>query len=138
LAASVVDSLLVSAATLPLALAAGWAGLAAGFLAAIVYFGSLEGGPRGQTIGKRALRIRVVDLEGGAQLGFRRACLRHLCRVVSSLPCFLGYAWVLWSRERQTWHDLLSGAVVVEAAAERSLSRSRADRSRAPRARGGR
>lgn len=115
LAACVLDALLVGLATVPLALAAGWAGLVTGALAAFAYFGALEGGRSGQTLGKRALRIRVVDRGSGGHLGRRRAALRHAGRLVSALPCFLGYAWMLWDPERRTWHDRLADAAVVPA-----------------------
>lgn len=82
-------------------------------LAALVYYAYLEGGPSGQTLGKRALGIRVMDLETGAPLGPGRATVRYLARAVSCLPLALGYLWMLWDKEHRTWHDKLSDSVVV-------------------------
>lgn len=79
----------------------------------LIYHSYLEGGAAGQTLGKRALGIRVMDLETGGALGYARAAVRHLARAVSGLVLGLGYFWMLWDRERQTWHDKLSDSVVV-------------------------
>jgi len=77
------------------------------------YFIVLEGGPTGQTIGKRALGIRVVDQNAGGQIGYGRGAIRLVARYLSYLVCYLGYLWMLWDKEKQTWHDKLSTSVVV-------------------------
>lgn len=80
----------------------------------IVYFVVLEGGPTGQTLGKRALGIRVFDFRGGdGPIGYPRALIREIVRYVSGIVLFLGYLWMLWDREKQTWHDKAAGSVVV-------------------------
>ena len=71
----------------------------------IGYFSYFEGGPSGQTLGKRALGIRVIDLRAGGPIGYGRAVVRYLGRIISTIPLFLGYFWMLWDGERQTWHD---------------------------------
>ncbi|MBV8386499.1 MAG: RDD family protein [Acidimicrobiia bacterium] len=81
------------------------------------YFGYFEGGPAGQTIGKLALGIRTVRQDTGGPLGWGTALLRNLCRIISALPCLLGYFWMLWDPEKMTWHDKLSQTVVVPVAA---------------------
>jgi uncharacterized RDD family membrane protein YckC len=80
-----------------------------------VYFTLLEGGRSGQTLGKQALGIRVVDLQGGGSIGYGRAFVRYLGRFVSTIVFLLGYLWMLWDREKQTWHDKMAGSVVVPA-----------------------
>lgn len=82
-------------------------------LLAIAYFTYFEGGPAGQTLGKKALNIRVIDLAGGGSIGMTRAFIRYIGRIVSSIPLLLGYFWMLWDGEKQTWHDKLAGSVVV-------------------------
>jgi uncharacterized RDD family membrane protein YckC len=79
----------------------------------IAYYGYLEGGETGQTLGKKALGIRVLDLRGGGSIGFSRVVIRYFARILSALPIFLGYFWMLWDSENQTWHDKLAGSVVV-------------------------
>jgi len=99
-------ALISSAAALVVYLLAG--------LLAIPYFVFFEGGPNGQTIGKRALGIRVVRVDTGDDLGYGRAFLRQLARILSSLPLYLGYLWMLWDGEAQTWHDKIVSTQVVE------------------------
>ena len=86
-------------------------------LIGIAYFTYLEGGPTGQTLGKRALGIRVYDLRQGGPIGYGRAFIRYLGRIVSGLVILLGYLWMLWDGEKQTWHDKFAGSVVVPASA---------------------
>jgi uncharacterized RDD family membrane protein YckC len=83
----------------------------------IGYAGYFEGSPSGQTIGKRALGIRVLDLRTGGSIGFSRAVLRYFAHILSGLPLFLGYFWMLWDPEKQTWHDKIAGSVVVPVSA---------------------
>lgn len=77
------------------------------------YYSLLEGGPRGQTLGKMALGIRVIDLGAGGQIGYSRAFIRLIGRYASAIPLGLGYFWMLWDREKQTWHDKFAVAIVV-------------------------
>jgi uncharacterized RDD family membrane protein YckC len=72
----------------------------------------LEGG-RGQTVGKMAFGIRVVDIDGGGPIGYGRAFIRQLVKIASALVIFLGYLWMLWDKENQCWHDKVARDVVV-------------------------
>jgi uncharacterized RDD family membrane protein YckC len=82
-------------------------------LTAAAYFAVLEGGPSGQSLGKKACGIRVVDLSLGGPIGPGRALIRWICRWISLVALGLGYLWMLWDPEKQTWHDKLANAVVV-------------------------
>ncbi len=88
-------------------------GAALSIVIGVTYFGFFEGSASGQTIGKRALGIRVIDYGTGGPLGFGRGVVRYFARILSSIPCLLGYFWMLWDREKQTWHDKLASDVVV-------------------------
>ena len=79
----------------------------------VAYYGWLEGSASGQTVGKRMLGIRVYDLRQGGPIGTSRAIGRYFARILSAIPCLLGYFWMLWDTEKQTWHDKLVGSVVV-------------------------
>jgi len=83
----------------------------------IAYFGWLEGSNSGQTVGKLAMGIRVYDFRRGGPIGTGRAIGRYFARWLSAIPCFLGYLWMLWDGEKQTWHDKLIGDVVVPVSA---------------------
>jgi uncharacterized RDD family membrane protein YckC len=72
-------------------------------------------GRTGQTPGDAALGIRVVDLTGGTgeAIGYVRALARWLVSYFSAAVLLLGYLWMLWDKENQTWHDKAAGSVVV-------------------------
>jgi uncharacterized RDD family membrane protein YckC len=81
----------------------------------IAYFVLCEGTRAGQTVGKRVAGIRVVDFEAGTPIDPARAFVRTLGRFASGLLLFLGYFWMLWDRDRQTWHDKIASTTVVPA-----------------------
>jgi uncharacterized RDD family membrane protein YckC len=84
-------------------------------LVSLAYFTYFEGGPSGQTIGKKALGIRVYDFRQGGPIGYGRGLLRQIGKYISGLVILLGYLWMLWDKEKQCWHDKIAGSVVVPA-----------------------
>ena len=88
-----------------------------GIAIGLAYFIYFEGSPSGQTLGKRALGIRVIDYSTGGPLGYGKAFLRYVGRIASGAICALGYLWMLWDKEKQTWHDKIAGTVVVPVSA---------------------
>ncbi len=82
-------------------------------LLSIAYGTWLEGGATGQTVGKRALGIRVYDFKQGGSIGHSRAFIRQVMKIVSAIPLFLGYFWMLWDKEKQCWQDKVANDVVV-------------------------
>ncbi len=68
----------------------------------------------GQTIGKRALKLRVLQ-ESGVRIGFLHAALRNLARPLDRLPFFylVGGTAALFSSSQQRLGDLLAGTIVV-------------------------
>lgn len=81
------------------------------FLVGIAYYTYFEGSSG--KLGKRALGVRVVDIAGGGPIGYGRAFIRYIGRIVSAIPLFLGYLWMIWDAEKQTWHDKFAQSVVV-------------------------
>ena len=81
-------------------------------VAGIAYYVMLEGGESGQTVGKKALNIRVYDLKQGGPIGYGRAFIRYIGRIASSI-FLIGYLWSIWDSEKQTFHDKFAGSVVV-------------------------
>jgi len=69
---------------------------------------------RGQTLGKRILRLRVMD-EQGLKLQFSQIALRNLMRIVDALPMlyFLGGPACFINTRRQRLGDLAANTVVV-------------------------
>ena len=84
-------------------------------VAGVIYFGLLEGGTTGQTLGKRVCNIRVIDANTGqAGIGVGRAIGRYFARWLSAIVLLLGYLWMLWDPKKQTWHDKLVSSIVVK------------------------
>jgi uncharacterized RDD family membrane protein YckC len=65
----------------------------------------------GKTIGKWLLGLRVVGADR-SPISYRRAFLRWL-GLVGFAPALLGFLWILWSREKRGWHDLLARTWVI-------------------------
>jgi uncharacterized RDD family membrane protein YckC len=88
------------------------------------YYTLLEGSQSGQTVGKKALSIRVIRQDTGGPIGYGRALGRNAVR---SLPSYLPIVgifwwlldalWMLWDREKQTLHDKATKTLVVPVAA---------------------
>jgi len=70
----------------------------------------------GQTVGKMALSVRVVTVDGGA-LPLSTAIGRQLGFLLSWLPAGLGLLVAAMRRDRRALHDLLAGTRVVRTAA---------------------
>jgi uncharacterized RDD family membrane protein YckC len=56
--------------------------------------------------------LQVMPLKGG-RITFIRALLRYLGYIVSIIPLFLGFFWILFSRKRQGWHDKIARTCVI-------------------------
>lgn len=65
-----------------------------------------------RTIGKSIMGLQVVPLKGG-RIGVVRATLRYLGYIVSIIPLFSGFIWIIFSQRRQGWHDKIAGTCVV-------------------------
>lgn len=79
------------------------------------YWILLEGGERGQTVGKRVFGIAVRATEGG-RAGYGRAFGRNLiARVIGVFP-FVGlvdHLWPVWDARKQCLHDKAASTLVV-------------------------
>lgn len=70
-------------------------------------------GIRGQTFGKMALGIKVVDVNGNIP-GLGRAALREIVgKIISTLVFWLGFLWTIWDPNKQGWHDKLASTYVI-------------------------
>ncbi|HLM65413.1 MAG TPA: RDD family protein [Acidimicrobiales bacterium] len=85
----------------------------AGAIAGIAYFAIMDG-KRGATLGKQALGIRVADVTTGQPIGTGRGVGRWFARILSAIPCYLGYLWPLWDQQKQAFHDKIVSSVVVK------------------------
>ena len=116
-AGSLIDGIMLGVLSVVLQLIDPALGTVLGLIIGIAYYTLLEGGAKGQTVGKMAVGIRVIDLARGGSIGPGRAFIRYVGRIVSTIPLLLGYFWMLWDKEKQTWHDKFAGSVVVPTSA---------------------
>lgn len=76
----------------------------------LVYFWATTG----QTLGKRAMGLRVVGRDGGTGgIGWGPAILRWIGYLISGFVFLLGFLWIIWDSEKQGWHDKIAGTHVI-------------------------
>jgi uncharacterized RDD family membrane protein YckC len=86
----------------------------------LIYF-ILQHGRWGQTIGKRALSIRVVRADDGGPITYGTAAWRALFTdLIALVTCGVGalvdVLWILWDQRRQALHDKVARTVVMKVA----------------------
>ena len=84
-------------------------GTIASFLLLAYWIGSRGGSPLRVRLG-----VLVLDQNDGSYIGTKRAVYRGLMGYVSQLALLLGYLWMLWDPNKQTWHDKVAQSVVVK------------------------
>lgn len=95
-------------------LTAGIVVIAVGVLLVWVFFLRMLA-KRGQTWGRRIANIKVVRLDNGQPPGWGRAIGRVLfANFISGQCCYLGYLWMLWDKDKRTWHDMVAGTRVIK------------------------
>lgn len=67
---------------------------------------------RGQTLGMVSWRIRVSSQAGGP-ISLAQAITRFIAVFVSLAPLGLGFWWALLEPDSRTWHDRISGTMLV-------------------------
>jgi hypothetical protein len=88
-------------------------GLASVLIAAAAYWIVCEGAPWQATPGKRALGLRVTDIDG-QPIGFGRALARHLAGALSWLTLNLGHLLAAVPPQRRALHDFIAGTRVLQ------------------------
>ena len=111
--AGLIDGALVVGAVAPLALIDLGIAAVVGFVLAAAYSTILEGGPSGQTFGKRWAGVRVVDIRTGGSIGHLRALARHFSRLPFIGPRLLMV--LLLVPAGPTWYDWALRSDVVPA-----------------------
>ncbi|MCI0489783.1 MAG: RDD family protein [Blastocatellia bacterium] len=91
----------------------GWLLAIAGYLGLFIYNIYLLGRD-GATLGKRWMKIKVID-NTGQPLGFGKAFLRELVKSVVGNVCFILLFWPLWDQEQQGLYDKLFDTHVYDA-----------------------
>jgi len=76
-------------------------------------------GLKGQTLGKMAVGIKVVNAEGYMP-GLGTAALREvLGKFISIIALYLGFIWIIWDGRKQGWHDKIAKTYVVSVESRR-------------------
>lgn len=79
------------------------------FAYSVIFWVNFEGA----TPGKRFLGIKVIK-ESGEKINYSTALIRFIGYLVSMIPLYLGYLWMVWDKKKQAWHDKLAKTVVVK------------------------
>ncbi|MFE3722663.1 RDD family protein [Streptomyces cyaneofuscatus] len=118
----IIDGLIIGAPYLLLVGIGGAMGDAAGGILALLGFLVMIGltlwqlyqeGTTGQTIGKKAVGIRLLREADGRPLGFGMAFVRRLAHFLDSIACYIGWLWPLWDEKKQTFADKVCSSVVI-------------------------
>ena len=122
LSAAVIDGILLSIVNFELGLFLGLVDSPLTILVNLVIGWAYQGGfiaTKGQTLGKVALGIQVVDSKGDIP-GIGAVLLREIVgKFLSAIALGLGYPWGAWDPEKRGWHDHIAGTYVVRKQAER-------------------
>jgi uncharacterized RDD family membrane protein YckC len=84
-----------------------------------LYHGFMESSSWQGTVGKKALGLRVTDLDGH-RISFARATGRYFGTILSSMICFIGFIMVAFTEKKQGLHDMLAGTLVLNGPAPAS------------------
>lgn len=82
-------------------------------IAAWLYYALMESSARGATIGKMALGIKVVDMEG-SRISFLNATGRYFAKILSAIILMIGYIMAAFTDKKQALHDQLAKTLVVK------------------------
>lgn len=86
-------------------------------LPAFIYFSVMESSKKQATLGKRIVGIKVAS-ESGEKISFKVAAIRYLASLLSNWTWTIGigYLVMLFTKKKQTFHDLIAKTIVVEKA----------------------
>lgn len=77
-----------------------------------IYFWSEKSPWPGQTVGMKALKIRVVRADGRA-ISVITGLIRYIVMIVCFVVAGLGLLWVAFDGKKQGWHDKAAGTFVL-------------------------
>jgi uncharacterized RDD family membrane protein YckC len=69
----------------------------------------------GATLGKMAMKIRVIELKTVANPNVLVSLNRSSVRILSETILYLGFLWGMLDPSRQAWHDKTARTLVVDA-----------------------
>lgn len=78
-----------------------------------LYYALMESSKYGGTIGKIAVSIKVVDLDGN-RVTFARATGRYFSRIITNMTLLIGYILAGLTDKKQALHDMIASCLVVK------------------------
>lgn len=78
-----------------------------------LYFAILESSEKQATLGKRAMRLVVTDVDGG-RISFGRATGRYFGRILSGMIFMVGYIMQPFTEKKQALHDMIASTLVLK------------------------
>jgi uncharacterized RDD family membrane protein YckC len=80
-----------------------------------LYEALMTSSPRGATLGKMALSLRIVRFDG-TQLSFGRATARHFAKAIATpaVPLLIGYIMAGFTNRKRALHDILADTLVIK------------------------
>jgi len=69
----------------------------------------------GATLGKIAMKIRVIEIATLANPSFAVSLNRAIFRIISEMLFYIGFVWAMMDPARQAWHDKTAKTLVVNA-----------------------
>lgn len=67
----------------------------------------------GQTPGCKVMSIKVVNANSEL-LSMGQAVIRVVVSYISGAVLLIGYLWMIWDANKQTWHDKAAGSFVIK------------------------
>lgn len=77
-----------------------------------LYYALMESSKYGGTLGKIAVGIKVVDMNGN-KVTFGKATGRYFSRIVTNMTLFVGYIMAGFTEKKQALHDIIAGCLVI-------------------------
>lgn len=78
-----------------------------------LYFAGMESSSWQGTLGKKALGLQVVDLEG-RRVSFGRATGRYFAKIISGMILLIGYIMAGFTEKKQALHDMIAACLVIK------------------------
>lgn len=84
-----------------------------GIIINLAYFSLMESGSNQATLGKKAMGLRVTDINGDP-VSLPRALGRNAAKYISALILMIGFIMAAFTPKKQALHDMIAGCLVVK------------------------
>jgi len=84
-----------------------------GVLIVWLYYALQESSEKQATLGKQALGIVVIDMEG-KRIDLVKATIRYFSKIISGVIFGIGYIMAAFTEKKQALHDMIAGTLVVK------------------------